>query len=204
MENGGALNALAVPQGHSVAGKHPSEKPPPSPLFGAIPFIPISSAIVLKLSMLISGMIILQAPDLQPRGDFFGRDYKPTFEKIGGVDPASPYVNVRIHATGWDALPPHLDGYRVPVAGAIVAVLVQPVQAIAHEVGVEADPDLPIGSPLLPDPVKHGAEATLTAAWGIGQGSKAGKYELPDTLENRLSNGMAWLFLLDTVNCIAL
>lgn len=90
-----------------------------------------------------------------------------TFEKIDGIISTRPHMNVRVHAIGRYAMPSHLDSYRVTVARAVLPVLIQPVQAISHEVRVEADPHLPIGGPFLPDPIKHCAEAPITAAYRI-------------------------------------
>lgn len=60
-----------------------------------------------------------------------------------------------IYALHGDSTPASEDLERVPVASPVVAVFVEPVPAIAEEVGVEPHPHLTILVPLLANPVKH-------------------------------------------------
>lgn len=89
---------------------------------------------------------------------------RPTFEEVNVISLPRPHVHKRVHATGGDSTPADLQCHRVPISSAVVPVLIQPVPAIPHEVGVEADDHLAVGRLLLPHPVENGAEWTFTAS----------------------------------------
>lgn len=88
----------------------------------------------------------------------------PTFEEENFISLPRPHVHKRIHPISGDSTPADLQRHRVSVSSAVVPVLVQPVPAVPHEVGVEADDHLAVGRLLFPDPVENGAELTFTAS----------------------------------------
>lgn len=87
-----------------------------------------------------------------------------TFKKVNLVSLPGPHVHKRIDAIRGDSTPANLQRHRVTESSAVVPVLIQPVPAVPHEVGVEADDHLTIGRLLLPDPVEYSAESTFTAS----------------------------------------
>lgn len=89
---------------------------------------------------------------------------RPTFEEVNLISLPRPHVHKGIDAISRDSTPANLQRHRVTVSSAVVPVLVQPVPAIPHEVGVEADDHLAIGRLLLADPVEHGAESPFAAS----------------------------------------
>lgn len=60
-----------------------------------------------------------------------------------------------IYSLHGNSTPASEDLEGVPVASPVVAVFVEPVPAVAEEVGVEPHPHLTILVPLLANPVKH-------------------------------------------------
>lgn len=89
--------------------------------------------------------------------------WRLTFEEVNRVSFSRPHVHVRVHALFGEAVPADLQRDRVAVACSVVSVLIQPVPAVPHEIGVKADDHLPVGRLLFPDPIKHGAESSFTA-----------------------------------------
>lgn len=88
---------------------------------------------------------------------------RPAFEEVNIVSLPGPHVHVCIHSARGNSTPADLHCDWVSIAGPVVPVLIQPVPAVSHEVGVKADDHLPVGRLLLPDPIKDGAESSLTA-----------------------------------------
>lgn len=88
-----------------------------------------------------------------------------TFKEVDRVSSAVPHVNVSVHAAGGQPVPAHLHRHRIPVPRPVITVLIEPVPAVTHEVGVKTHHHLAIRRLFLPDPIKHGAEATLTHTW---------------------------------------
>lgn len=95
-----------------------------------------------------------------------------TFKEIHSIFSSGPHVHMSIHSIIGKPMPAGLQRDRVTITGSVVPVLVQPVPAISHEVGVEADQHLPVRRLLLSDPVKHSVEAALTASWSQTQTSE--------------------------------
>lgn len=90
---------------------------------------------------------------------FFG----PTFEEVNSIHFSGPHVHVRIHSVTGNSTPASLQDDWIAEARSVISVLVQPVPAVPHEIGVKADDHLPVGRLLLSDPVKCCVETTLTA-----------------------------------------
>lgn len=87
-----------------------------------------------------------------------------TFEEINNVFFPRPHVHMGVHALLGESMPASLQCDWISVACSVVAILIQPVPAVSHEIGVKADDHLPIGRLLFPDPVKYCAESSFTAA----------------------------------------
>lgn len=68
-----------------------------------------------------------------------------------------------IHTLPGESMPASLQCDWISVACPIVSVLIQPVPAVSHEIGVKADDHLPIRRLLFSDPVKYCAESSFTA-----------------------------------------
>lgn len=64
-----------------------------------------------------------------------------------------------------DPMPASLQGNGVPVTRSVIPVLVQPVPAVSHEIGVKADHHLPIGCLLLSYPIEHCVERAFAGSW---------------------------------------
>lgn len=89
----------------------------------------------------------------------------PTFKKVNGISFSGPHMHIRIHSVHGNSTPANLQSNRIPKARSVISVLIQPVPAVSHKVGVKADDHLPIGRLLLSDPIKHCAESSFTASW---------------------------------------
>lgn len=63
-----------------------------------------------------------------------------------------------VYVLCWDPAPAGEDGEGVPVPGPVVPVLVQPVPAVAEEIGAEPGRGIPEGVPLLANPVEGGVK----------------------------------------------
>lgn len=85
-----------------------------------------------------------------------------TFKEVDRISSAVPHVNVSVHAARGQPMPAHLHRHRIPEPRPVITVLIEPVPAVTHEVGVKTHHHLAVRCLLLPDPIKHGAEATLT------------------------------------------
>lgn len=90
---------------------------------------------------------------------------RPTFKEVNSVSFPGPNVHTRINSVHGDPAPANLQCNRISKACSVFPVLIEPVPAISKEIGVKADDHLPIGRPLLPDPIKHRVESTFTAPW---------------------------------------
>lgn len=64
-------------------------------------------------------------------------------------------MNKGIYVLHGDSTPASKDLEGVPVASPVVAVFVEPVPAVAEEVGVEPHPHLTVLVLLFANPVKH-------------------------------------------------
>lgn len=84
-------------------------------------------------------------------------------------------MDMCIYSIHWDPMPASLQRNWITITRSIISVLIQPVPAISHEIGVKADHHLPIGCPLLSDPIKHRVEPTFTASWCQMQAQQVGQ-----------------------------
>ena len=94
-----------------------------------------------------------------------------TFKEVNSISSSGPHVHTCIYAVHGDPTPAGLQSHWVAVTCPVSSVLIQPVPAISHEVGVEAYGHLPVGRLLLPDPIEHCVEPTSTGAWGERSGT---------------------------------
>lgn len=90
--------------------------------------------------------------------------YRITFKEINNVFFPRPHVHMGIHTLPGESMPASLQCDWIAVACSVISVLIQPVPAVSHKIGVKADDYLPIGCLLFSDPVKHCAKSSFTAS----------------------------------------
>lgn len=74
-------------------------------------------------------------------------------------------MHICIHSFTGNPTPASLQCHWISKACSVISVLIQPVPAVSHKIGVKADHHLPIGRLLLSDPIKYCVESTFTAPW---------------------------------------
>ncbi len=89
--------------------------------------------------------------------------FRPTFEEVNSISFSGPHMHIRIHSLHGNSTPANLQRNWISKACSVISVLIQPVPAVSHEIGVKADDHLPVGRLLLSYPIKYCAESTFAA-----------------------------------------